>query len=163
MIRQTLNDWPQLARDWTHEDREAGCLVWLRSTSPKGYGFVRIDGHWGPAHRVAYRYYHGPIPSDSHILHDCDNPSCVNPLHLRAGTNAENIAEKVAKDRAGKKLTLDQVLEIRRFAATGGTTQAEIAKQYGVSPQTISRIVSGTRWRMDHPGRLMANINGVTY
>lgn len=51
------------------------------------------------AHRVSYELHHGPIPQGALILHSCDNPGCVNPAHLRAGTQSENILEAFAKGR----------------------------------------------------------------
>jgi transposase-like protein len=41
----------------------------------------------------------GPIPEGLWILHHCDNPPCVNPNHLYAGTSAENIRDAVVRGR----------------------------------------------------------------
>ena len=45
-----------------------------------------------------------------------------------------------------RKLTADQVLEIRKLLAAGGVG-SDLAKQYGVSRPTISRIKQNTFYK----------------
>jgi hypothetical protein len=78
---------------------ERMCWLWSGSTA-KGYGQMKVDGKVLRTHRVAYEAFHGPIPEDMHILHSCDNPLCVNPAHLRAGTMEQNMADMAARNRA---------------------------------------------------------------
>jgi len=49
------------------------------------------------AARAAWMIFKGPIPDGLQILHNCDNPPCVNPLHLRLGTNRENQDDIIAR------------------------------------------------------------------
>lgn len=77
-----------------------GCIEWRGHKDPKGYG--RFTSHGGEvlAHRIAYSMHYGSIPDGMHVLHRCDNPSCVNPRHLFPGTNQDNVDDKMRKGRA---------------------------------------------------------------
>ena len=63
----------------------------------EGYGQLKFRGDDLHAHRVAYELANGSIPEGLHVLHHCDNPPCCNPRHLYAGTNADNVADRVAR------------------------------------------------------------------
>lgn len=132
------------------------CWIWLASKKRKGYGQFRRDGKMQHAPRVAYELAVGPIPSGMHVLHTCDNRACVNPSHLFIGTNADNVQDKVRKGRQARncgssngraKLTSGDVREIRRRAAAKEGTQRDIAKEFGVSWQLVSFIVTRRRWK----------------
>jgi hypothetical protein len=130
-------------------NEQTGCWDWTATKDSEGYG--RITGDGGPmAHRVSYKLRRGPIPDGQHVLHRCDNPSCVNPDHLFLGTNADNIADKVAKGRQhgggahGRgRLTKADVIAIR---ASVGVPQHALGKQYGVCRALISYIRAGKLW-----------------
>jgi hypothetical protein len=107
------------------------------------------------AHRLAWEAANGrPVPDGLLVLHSCDNPPCVNPAHLRAGTHRENMGDKVARGRvrAGAAhgravLTEADVYEIRRLRADRSATCRELAERYGVSMTQISNIARGLSWR----------------
>ena len=54
------------------------------------------------AHRWAFERFYGPVPQGLFVLHNCDNPKCINPLHLRAGTAADNMRDCVSRQRHPK-------------------------------------------------------------
>jgi hypothetical protein len=81
---------------WEETD---GCWDWKSYRCKKGYGRFKLEGSTKMSHRVAWELYFGPIPEGLHVLHVCDNPSCVNPLHLFLGTNQDNVDDKMAKGR----------------------------------------------------------------
>lgn len=81
---------------------DAGCHEWARR-GEGGYGDMpRVAARQlgeRRAHRAAYVLAHGPIPPGLGVLHSCDNPPCIRPEHIRAGTRAENSADMVARGR----------------------------------------------------------------
>lgn len=83
--------------------RPGGCWEWDMYLDPKGYGRTGTPHHSEVlAHRVSYIEFKGPIPEGLHILHSCDNPRCINPDHLRAGTNTENVQDRVNRHRSAR-------------------------------------------------------------
>src|SRR4030095_8386540 len=72
------------------------CWIWLRYVhSTTGYPLLTWKGKTYRAHRLAYEIYKGPIPYGLVIDHvkskGCTRRDCVNPDHLEAVTQMENI------------------------------------------------------------------------
>ena len=132
------------------------CWPWLGSKTDRGYGGWKRNGRFFRASRLVLQAKLGrELQRHEFACHACDNPSCVNPLHLWLGDNAANVADMVRKGRSLKgrrsgednlhsKLTQGEVRQIR---ALGGTmTQARIAERFGVAQPTVSDILTGKRW-----------------
>jgi hypothetical protein len=83
---------PIAERFWEKVNRRGPgeCWPWLGAQS-NGYGQMRGHDQAAWAHRVAYELVRGPIPLGLTIDHLCRNRLCVNPSHMEAVTNQENI------------------------------------------------------------------------
>jgi hypothetical protein len=97
-------------RFWSKVRKTDGCWLWVGAHDDNGYG--RLGKPYGadgpsyvPAHRLSWILNRGPIPPGAHILHRCDVRECVRPEHLFLGTQAINMADKVAKGRQARGRT----------------------------------------------------------
>lgn len=74
------------------------CWLWDGQTSGSGYGFFYRNKKYIQAHRFSYEYFVGRL-GKSICCHHCDNPLCVNPFHLFAGTVQDNNIDRENKKR----------------------------------------------------------------
>jgi hypothetical protein len=140
--------------DGTERRGPAECWPWTGSVNATGYGTMSLAPFGFPlrraaAHRVSWEIHNGGrVPAGLCVLHSCDNPPCVNPAHLRAGTRAENMADMKARGRSrSTKLTTAQVSEIR----ASGESAAVLGARYGVSKSAVHRAKSGVTHRSASP------------
>ena len=136
-------------RFWERVDRSGGpnaCWPWIAGMA-QGYGVLSVNGISVRAHRFSYVLHHGaPLGLGKlWVLHQCHNPACVNPQHLRLGTPCENSREKVQSNRHRPLFSPDDILAIR---ATQGTRRAsQVAAHYGVRADTIRNIWRRKTWK----------------
>lgn len=98
------------------------------------------------AHRYALQSQ--GVDIEGHVVrHDCDNPPCVRPTHLRIGTMQDNSDDRTARGRNGRKLNPDRVREIRAKFATGQYTKAALSREYGVHEREIFYVVTREHWK----------------
>lgn len=80
-----------IKRFWKFTKKTDGCWLWLGYKNPKGYGRMNEKNKTNYVHRFSYEIHKGKIPKGLCIDHLCRNTSCVNPDHLEAVTQRENI------------------------------------------------------------------------
>lgn len=62
------------------------------SVTVRGIGTVHVP-------RVAFALANGGLPPALFVCHTCDNPRCVEPLHLFLGTHEDNMQDAMRKGR----------------------------------------------------------------
>lgn len=124
-----------------------GCWIWLGGKNKAGYGIFSLGKR---DNKILAHHYFSKPPTGKICLHSCDKPSCVNPCHIRFGTNQDNANDKVNKNRQAKgqnvglgKLTEKEVIEIQNSYAS----QNSLAVRFGVNQSQISRIKTNKTWR----------------
>lgn len=152
------------------------CWNFTGSRDKRGYGHVSHSGKSWRAHRLSYHLFHGSIPTGLNVCHKCDNPSCIRPDHLFAGTQKDNLSDCRDKGRLGvwvkpecrptglrngnythpekvrhgeRVLTSKLNQEAVRWIRenTGKVPQIQMAKQLNVSRSAIYRVQRGEHWR----------------
>lgn len=137
---------------------ESGCIEWTGAKMGNGYGIARLGkGRSRAAHRVAFEIAFSDVPDGLLAMHICDNRLCVNVDHIVLGTNMCNMLDMRRKHRAAagskhpaSKLTPEQVREIRQLGKEFyGVGHGTIAKQFGVSRPTITKILNGSIYKYE--------------
>lgn len=131
------------------------CLIWPFHKSADGY--ARLNGDDLPTHyvsRLVCLEVHGEPPTSDHeAAHRCGKGQfgCVTKSHLRWATPTENKADELihgtrARGEKAPRVTLteEQVRYIRNLK--GKMPREKLAAEVGVTPPTITRIWTGSRW-----------------
>lgn len=128
-----------------------GCWEWTGARTGAGYGALKVGKRVVTVHRLAAEYLAGLDIRGRDVRHTCDNPPCINPAHLLAGSRADNNRDKVERGRQARgerngaaRLSEEQVREI---IALEGLPQKVIAARFGVTASAVRQILRGRNWR----------------
>ena len=126
------------------------CILWPYGKTKRGYGLAVINGKQKHASTWMCILAHGePVFPRNNAAHNCGNPSCVNPAHLRWATHKENMGDKRIHgtenigERNGKTSITEEDVRAIRSAAPDLSVLME---EYGLSKHGISKIRGGKRW-----------------
>ena len=135
------------------------CINWSKGLAHNGYGLTTRNNKTYRAHRLAYCDYHNIDHSDIKgqvVRHTCDNRKCINPEHLVIGTHQDNMDDRAVRNRTAKgeahgnaKLLEVDIRTIRNRYISGSKEHglSAIAKDFGVSSQTVSNIINRRQWQ----------------
>lgn len=131
---------------------EEGCLICnSHSSNPHGYCYIGRNGKSDYVHRYVFSKWCEEIPKGFMVLHECDNPACFNPEHLKLGTQQDNMADKISRGRQpigsnipSSKLTEGDVYFIRFIS---DDSRKFLAENFNVSVSTITRVKNKSMWK----------------
>lgn len=117
----------------------SGCIEHGLEAKRYGSKRIQVDGVYVTTtySRAVFYAEYGYLPEV--VMHTCDNPRCINPSHLMAGTHKSNAEDKVNKGRwRGGRPRLPESLRQAVLQSEG--SQTEVAKRFNISQITVSRI-----------------------
>jgi len=127
------------------------CWEWKAAIGNHGYGVFSHMGVMYTSHRASYIAHFGSIQDapGAHggvVMHTCDNRKCVNPLHLKCGSQHENLTDCAKKFRYRQVVTPEQARQIKtRFR--NGEKIGVIASSFGIKYVTTQAITSGRNYK----------------
>lgn len=136
------------------------CIIGERTTHRFGYSQTYVPGMGTVGtHRKVMADIHGwEAIKGKVVMHECDNPSCINPDHLRIGTQQENIQDCVIRkrhrgghdglpgERHPRTHLWDGAVHLIKHKARQGYTAAELGEEFGMARTSIQHILSGKNW-----------------
>lgn len=140
------------------------CWPWKGKSNIRGYGVLgRGNRNEGKvlAHRASWEIHHKQVLDKSDgreaiVLHTCDTPGCVNPKHLRLGTQSDNMRDMVQKKRMhrnqpegenhGNAIFTEKDV---RYIKRSKKSNAELAREFDVNRANI--------WYIRNKGWLSVN------
>ncbi len=133
------------------------CWEWQGGKHSFGYGVFSIDRKLIYTHVFSYELENGTVPKGLCVLHECDNPPCVNPAHLFTGTIIDNNKDMLLKGRTAKGtkngkslLTYQESQLIRSLYIRENVTQEELGRVFGVCRATVQAVIAGRTWRSEN-------------
>jgi hypothetical protein len=131
----------------------------ILKSAATGRGYLKVflgQGNGRYVHTLVAEAFHGQRPEGMEVCHGPGGMTDNRAVNLSWGTAEKNHGPDQVRDGTDlhgdrhhmAKLTWEQVDAIRsREWAARFPSQAALAREYGVCPQTISNILDGKTWR----------------
>lgn len=139
----------EMSECWRWQGTQQGC---------HGAFDVNETGEQVRAHRYAWSFAYGPIPTGMLVLHCCDNSWCVNPRHLRLGTHEDNNKDKSVLSRVRQVLAAAERVERER----NERAQSLLGPAPAPTPTTFGKAILRLRKSLGLTQREFAAAIGVT-
>lgn len=143
---------PPHLRFWKFVLKGDSCWVWQGKRNERGYGKMVSRGRDLYAHRVSFEMHFRALAPGEVVRHRCDNTSCVNPAHLLAGTQADNMSDMHQRRRhafgsSHKAAILNEamVAEIKKRLGQG-ETQASVGRAFNLNCRHVGKIARAELW-----------------
>lgn len=129
-------------------NEKEGCLEWAGKVHRTGYPVCSNYGLFKSQalHREVFRLLHNYYPEV--VMHTCDNPRCIKPEHLVAGTPRTNMEDMDRKKRraigaknGNSKFSDAQILQMRTLKKHGAS-YADIKALFDISKSHLHKIIA---------------------
>lgn len=127
----------KLADLLVYTEKSGDCLLWSGAKNSDGYGAMSGNVK---VHRLAAELYYQEDITGRVVMHTCDTPLCINPVHLKLGSPRENALDRYQKGRYSRVFTVEQVKKTRALLGTNLFTHKEISEIVGCDPRRISDV-----------------------
>ena len=108
--KRTLNKAQRKRKQIEWITNKDGCNICISHyKNPQGYPLIWRNGRWTYVSHFIYEKFRGSILAGMIIRHRCDNPACINPLHLRSGTQKDNIQDMMRKGRGHWQKSINDI------------------------------------------------------
>jgi hypothetical protein len=135
------------------------CWISTKVPSQNGYPYTRIQNRQTTIARVIFAHLNHPIEKGQVLRHTCDQKKCINPKHMLLGSVSDNVRDAVKRGLNPKeethgmaKLRFSDIQAIRTLSANG-FAGSYIAKLFGISKSSVSKILQGKHWIVSSPSR----------
>lgn len=140
-------------------EEDGDCLLWT-SSEINGFPRFTVRDERGARtiqpRRVMWEQAKGPIPKGLVVTVTCGNSMCLNHQHMELITKGEVISRTAKKPDVNRRRHLaglvrrkdsNMTLELARYIRSSSATGADLSRELGIPPTTISAIRLNKRWR----------------
>ena len=127
---------------WNLIEKTDKCWLWKGRLDKEGYGVWWFNGKNIRPHRLIMEINGLEIKPPKVSRHLCNVRHCVNPKHVIAGTQKENVQDQLRfGTHAGLKYSDDLVKQIREEYKKTKTSTRKLAEKYKISKSQAHLIV----------------------
>lgn len=122
-----------------HDGSKEVCWEWRGAHGTGTRGEYRPRVCIGRKHyyvyRVVYELYTGyTLGAREVVRHSCDNSWCCNPYHMLIGTQADNVADMMQRERAGMKhYQIKRIMSMLELGCTAVYVCEKMREGYNIS------------------------------